>query len=112
MQVFWNRWDKLEAEPLVRSREVTRSRVLLECPIGWQWYLGDRLTRQSLGLPAFMVPGPLPPRVQRTNTYTRAELEKFTMPDTILEGLLRRMMDYDTYKEQYLAMSLGVEQEL
>ncbi|KAF7153577.1 hypothetical protein RHSIM_Rhsim01G0151200 [Rhododendron simsii] len=34
------------------------------------------------------------------------------MPDTNLEGLLRRTMDYDAYKERYLAMSLGVEQEL
>ncbi|KAF7117131.1 hypothetical protein RHSIM_RhsimUnG0002600 [Rhododendron simsii] len=77
-------------ECLVRSREVTKSRVLLECPLGWQWYLGDWVTCQSLGLPMFVVLESLPPRVQRTDTYTRAELEQFTLPDTNLEGLLRR----------------------
>lgn len=112
MQIHWRCWDGLEAECLVRSRELTRSRVILECPLGWQWYLGDRVTRQSLGLPVFVVPGPLPPRVQRTNTYMRAELERFTVPDNNLDGLLRRTMDYGAYKERYLAMSLGVEQEL
>ncbi|KAF7147744.1 hypothetical protein RHSIM_Rhsim03G0182300 [Rhododendron simsii] len=50
--------------------------------------------------------------VSRTDTYTRAELEQFTVPNTNLEGFLRRTMDYDAYKERYLAMSLGVEQEL
>ncbi|XP_058186676.1 uncharacterized protein LOC131303698 isoform X2 [Rhododendron vialii] len=110
--VHWKCWDRLEAGCMVRSREVTRSRVLLECPLGWQWYSGNRVTRQSLGLPTFVVPGPLPPRVQGTNTYTRAELEQFTVLDTDLEGLLRRTMEYDAYKERYLARSLGVEQEL
>ncbi|KAI8555055.1 hypothetical protein RHMOL_Rhmol05G0144700 [Rhododendron molle] len=61
--VYWDRWARLEADFLPRSREVTRSRVLLECPLGWQWYLGDRVTRQSLGLPEFVVPGALSPRV-------------------------------------------------
>ncbi|KAI8571786.1 hypothetical protein RHMOL_Rhmol01G0146000 [Rhododendron molle] len=43
--VHWDRWAKLEVELLARSREATQSRVLLECPLGWQWYLGDRVTR-------------------------------------------------------------------
>ncbi|XP_058217451.1 protein MAINTENANCE OF MERISTEMS-like [Rhododendron vialii] len=43
--VRWDRWAGMEADFLPRSREVTRSRVLLECPLGWQWYLGDRVTR-------------------------------------------------------------------
>ncbi|KAI8568371.1 hypothetical protein RHMOL_Rhmol02G0193300 [Rhododendron molle] len=73
--VHWDRWTRLETDFLPRSREVTRSRVLLECPLGWQWYLGDRVTRQSLGSPEFVVPGPHPPLVQRTETYTRAKLE-------------------------------------
>ncbi|KAF7133472.1 hypothetical protein RHSIM_Rhsim09G0076100 [Rhododendron simsii] len=50
--------------------------------------------------------------VSRTETYTRGELKHFIAPDTNLEGFLRRTMDYDAYKERYLAMSLGVEQEL
>lgn len=81
-------------------------------PLGLAMVPGDRVTRQSLGLPAFVVPGPLPPRIQRTDTYTRAELEQFTVPNANLEGLLRRTMDYEAYKERYLAISLGVEREL
>ena len=101
----------MEAEFLPRSREVTRSRVLLECPLGWQWYLGDRVTRQSLGLPTFVVPGLLPPLVQRTESYTRAELELYTVPDTDLERHLRRSLDYADYADRHLATSLGVEEE-
>jgi hypothetical protein len=112
LQVHWGRWARVEAAYLSRSREVTRSRVLLECPLGWQWYLGDRVTRQSLGLPVFVVPGVLPPRVQRTGTYTRAELEQFTVPDTDLERHLRRALDYTIYVNSHLAISLGVEEEL
>ncbi|XP_058192087.1 protein MAINTENANCE OF MERISTEMS-like [Rhododendron vialii] len=98
--VHWDRWAGMEADFLPRSREVTRSRVLLECPLGWQWYLGDRVTRQSLGLPAFAVPGLLPPRVQRTESYTCAELELFTVPDTDLERHLRRSLDYAAYADR------------
>ncbi|KAI8555163.1 hypothetical protein RHMOL_Rhmol05G0153400 [Rhododendron molle] len=112
MQVHWDRWARVEADFLPRSREVTRSRVLLECPLGWQRYLGDRVTRQSLGPPEFIVPGPLPPRVQRTETYTRAELKQFTVPDTDLERHLWRTLDYAAYRDRYLATSLGVEREL
>lgn len=69
-------------------------------------------TRQSLDLPAFVIPGPLPPRVQRIESYTRAELEQFTVPDTDLERCLRRTLDYMAYRDRYLATSLGVEREL
>ncbi|KAF7149407.1 hypothetical protein RHSIM_Rhsim03G0101800 [Rhododendron simsii] len=50
--------------------------------------------------------------ISRTDTYTRAELKQFTVPNTNLEGFLRRTMDYEAYKERYLATGLGVEQEL
>ncbi|KAI8571124.1 hypothetical protein RHMOL_Rhmol01G0093900 [Rhododendron molle] len=110
--VHWDRWARMEADFLLRSREVTRSRVLLECPLGWQWYLGDRVTRQLLGSPEFIVSGPLLPREQRTETYTRAELEQFTVPDTDLERYLRRTLDYAAYRDRHLATSLGVEKEL
>ncbi|KAI8572044.1 hypothetical protein RHMOL_Rhmol01G0167700 [Rhododendron molle] len=50
--------------------------------------------------------------VQRTETHTRAELEQFTVPDTDLERYLWRTLDYATYKDRYLATSLGVEREL
>ncbi|KAI8568393.1 hypothetical protein RHMOL_Rhmol02G0195400 [Rhododendron molle] len=81
--VHWDRWARLEAEFLPRSREVTQSRVLLKCPLGWQW----------------------------TESYTRAELELFTVPDTNLERHFRRTLEYAAYVGQYLATSLGVEEE-
>ncbi|KAI8542717.1 hypothetical protein RHMOL_Rhmol08G0160800 [Rhododendron molle] len=45
-----------EPEYLARSRAVTASRVLLESAFDWQWYVGDRVTRQSLGYAVFQVP--------------------------------------------------------
>ncbi|KAI8568937.1 hypothetical protein RHMOL_Rhmol02G0239600 [Rhododendron molle] len=83
-QVEWNPWRTSGPEPeyLAQSRVVTASRVLLESAFGWQWYLGDRVVRQSLGYPEFQVPGPLPPRASHTGDYTLAELERYTRPDT------------------------------
>lgn len=36
--VHWDLWDGLDEPYLAQSREVTRGRVLLESPYGWQWY--------------------------------------------------------------------------
>ncbi|KAI8559790.1 hypothetical protein RHMOL_Rhmol04G0201900 [Rhododendron molle] len=62
-QINWDLWRVAGAKPeyLAKSRAVTASRVLLESTFSWQWYLGDRVTRQSLGYAKFHVPGPLPP---------------------------------------------------
>lgn len=70
------------------------------------------MTRQSLEFSAFVVPGPLPPQAQRTETYTCAKLELFIVPDTDLERYLRRALDYEAYRDRYLASTLGVEEEL
>ncbi|KAI8530384.1 hypothetical protein RHMOL_Rhmol11G0054100 [Rhododendron molle] len=109
-QVEWNPWRTSGPEPeyLAQSRAVTASRVLLESAFGWQWYLGDRVVRQSLGLPEFQVPGPLPPRASHTGDYTLAELERFTRPDTELVRHLRPTMDYAAYQRDRLARPLGV----
>ncbi|XP_058219438.1 protein MAINTENANCE OF MERISTEMS-like [Rhododendron vialii] len=63
-QIEWDPWRVARPEPeyLARSRVVMASRVLLESAFGWQWYLGDRVTHQSLGFTEFQAPGPLPPR--------------------------------------------------
>lgn len=108
LQVRWGVWDGLEADYLPRSREMTRGRVLLESPYGWQWYLGDRVVRQSLRRPAPVVPGPLPPRVLRTDSYTLEELIQFTTLDADLDRYLRPTEDYTAYQRQYLAGPLGV----
>ena len=94
---------------LVRSRELTRSRVQLECPYGWRWYLGDRVSRQSLGIDHFRVPSPLPPLVQRTEEYTRAEIERYTVPTEVVFGL---SMDYEGYLSTHLAYDLDMENRL
>ncbi|KAI8567918.1 hypothetical protein RHMOL_Rhmol02G0158400 [Rhododendron molle] len=109
-QVDWNPWRVVRPEPeyLARSRAVTASRVLLESAFGWQWYLGDRVTSQSLGHLEFQVPGPLPPQASHTGDYTLAKLERFTRPDTELTRYLRPERDYAVYQQDHLAGSLGV----
>ncbi|XP_058192286.1 uncharacterized protein LOC131309706 [Rhododendron vialii] len=108
-QVDWNPWSGAEPEPayLAESRVVTASRVLLESAFGWRWYLGDRVTRQSLGALDFQVPGPLPPHASHTDKYTLAELRRFTVP-TGLAAFLRPERDYAVYRRQHLARPLGV----
>ena len=110
LQVAWDPW-RVEGRPdpeyLVRSRVVSASRVLLESAFGWQWYLGDRVTRQSLGSSEFVIPGPLPPRASHTGRYTLGQLRRFTVP-TSAAAFLRRGRDYAVYRRQYLAGPLGV----
>ncbi|KAI8535785.1 hypothetical protein RHMOL_Rhmol10G0201000 [Rhododendron molle] len=109
-QINWDPWRTTRPEPeyLTRSRAITAGRVLLESAFGWQWYLGDRVTCQSLGYAEFQVPGPLPPRASHTSTYTRAELERFMQPDTELTRYLRPEMDYAAYQRDRLAGPLGI----
>ncbi|KAI8537838.1 hypothetical protein RHMOL_Rhmol09G0055200 [Rhododendron molle] len=109
-EINWNPWRVAGAEPeyLAESRVITASRVLLESAFGWQWYLGDRVTRRSLGYTAFQVPGRLPPRASHTSTYTRAELERFTRPDTELTRYLRPEKDYAEYQRDRLARPLSI----
>ncbi|KAI8563759.1 hypothetical protein RHMOL_Rhmol03G0134000 [Rhododendron molle] len=97
-----------EPEYLAQSRAVTASRVLLESAFGWQWYLGDRVTRQSLGYLEFQVPGPLPPQASHTGDYTLEELERFTRPDTELTRHLCPTKDYAAYQRDHLERPLGV----
>ncbi|KAI8524803.1 hypothetical protein RHMOL_Rhmol13G0178100 [Rhododendron molle] len=109
-QINWNPWRVAGAEPeyLARSRAITASRVLLESAFGWQWYLGDRVSCQSLGYTAFQVPGRLPPRASHTSTYTQAELERFTRLDAELNRYLHPEMDYAEYQRDRLARPLGI----
>ena len=106
LQVRWNPWGRADLSYLARSREVTRGRILLESPFGWRWYLGERVSRQSLELPEFRVPGPLPPRVQRTQEYTVGELETFTVLDT--ELVFDPSADYPDYVRDFLAYTLDL----
>ncbi|KAI8551022.1 hypothetical protein RHMOL_Rhmol06G0152500 [Rhododendron molle] len=81
-QINWDPWRVARVEPeyLARSRAVTASRV----------------------------PWALPPRASHTGTYTRAELERFTQPDTELTRYLHPEMGYAAYQRGRLAGSLGI----
>jgi hypothetical protein len=107
--VEWDPWrvEGPEPEYLALSRAVTASRVLLESAFRWQWYLGDRVARQSLGTVQFVVPGPLPPRASHTGRYTLRQLQQFTVPAAAFP-LLRPGRDYAVYQRQRLAGVLGV----
>ncbi|KAI8538349.1 hypothetical protein RHMOL_Rhmol09G0096000 [Rhododendron molle] len=108
-QVDWDPWVSADPEPeyLARSRVVAASRVLLESAFGWQWYLGDRVTRQSLGLTKFLVPRPLLSRASHTDRYMLAELPRFIVPEAA-SSFTRPGRDYAIYQRQHLARPLGV----
>ncbi|KAF7136629.1 hypothetical protein RHSIM_Rhsim08G0127600 [Rhododendron simsii] len=88
------------------------SRVLLESPFGWQWYLGERVTRQSLGLAEFRVPAGVPLFMLRTGDYTREEIERHTRPVEDLTAYLSPSLDYAGYRERYLAYRLRMVERL
>lgn len=108
--VHWNVWGRWRQPYLTQSREMTRGGVLLESPYGWQWYLGERVLRQSLGIDFFRVPGPLPSRVQRTHEYTSVEVEAYTVLDVQL--VFDPSLDYAGYVRSTLAHSLDMERRL
>ncbi|KAF7134587.1 hypothetical protein RHSIM_Rhsim08G0143300 [Rhododendron simsii] len=110
--VLWKLWTGLQADFLVQSREVTRNRILLESPFGWQWYLGERVTRQSLGLAEFRVPVGVPLLMLRTGDYTREEIERHTRPVEDLTAYLSPSLDYAGYRERYLAYRLRMVERL
>ncbi|KAI8542263.1 hypothetical protein RHMOL_Rhmol08G0125200 [Rhododendron molle] len=111
-QVYLRIWDRFEISYVAQSREVARGMVLFESPYGWQWYLGDRVSRQSLRLDTFRVPGPFHTLVQRAGQYTRREIERFTRPDLELEAFFQAGVGYAAdnaeYQAQYLMQSLGI----
>ncbi|KAF7133116.1 hypothetical protein RHSIM_Rhsim09G0078100 [Rhododendron simsii] len=110
--VLWNLQTGLQADFLVRSREMTRNRVLLESPFGWQWYLGERVTHQSLGLTEFRVPASVPLFMLRTRDYTREEIERHTSPVEDLTAYCSPSLDFAGYRERYLAYLLRMEERL
>ena len=96
----WDIWDGFEA--LQEARALSRSRVLLECGVGWEWFLGDHVCRQTMGSPHPVVPGPLPPRISDMTSFTLAEVEEYVVP-VDAGGLLRHGEDYAAYQQQRLA---------
>ena len=91
----WDIWDSFES--LREARELSKTRLLLECDVGWEWFLGDRPCRQTMGLPHPVVPGPLPPRTSDTMSFTLAEVVEYVVP-VDASGLLRHGEDYAAYQ--------------
>ncbi|XP_058180121.1 protein MAINTENANCE OF MERISTEMS-like [Rhododendron vialii] len=87
-RVHWCIWDRFEIPYVAQSREVTRGMVLLESPYGSEWYLGDRVSRESLRLDTLLVLGPLLPLVLTMSEYMLEEVERFTQPDSQLKPLI------------------------
>lgn len=108
-QVKWNVWDRLNKDYLVRSRVLTQSRVLLECPYGWQWYMGDRVSHQSLEIDHFRVLSPIHPFVQRTHEYIQAEIERYIV---LIEVIFSPSIDYEGYINTHLVNDLDMENRL
>ncbi|KAI8574623.1 hypothetical protein RHMOL_Rhmol01G0368500 [Rhododendron molle] len=102
------KWSKEYMGSKEKKDSLNAYRLYLDELKASQWYLGDRVTRQSLGYTEFRVPGLLPPRASHTRDYTLAELEQFTRPDTELTRHLRPDMDYAAYQRAHLARPLGV----
>lgn len=100
MQVKWDVWagiDESATPDLLRSREATRKRILLEGPFCRQWYLGERVVRQSLGYKSFRVPKPIPHSMLSTNTLTVEDLGKWTQGEDATV-FLEETGDYSEYR--------------
>lgn len=110
MQVKWDVWagiDESATPDLLRSREATRKRILLEGPFCRQWYLGERVVRQSLGYKSFRVPKPIPHSMLSTNTLTVEDLGKWTQGEDATV-FLEETGDYSEYRALRLMPALGV----
>ena len=52
----WGKFEDQLPTYVQQSTQFTKSRVLLDGPCGYAWYLGERVTVQSLGLSSSLVP--------------------------------------------------------
>lgn len=108
-QVKWDVWagiDERAFADLLRSREVASKRILLEGPYCRQWYLGERVVRQSLGYGAFRVPKPIPQLSSRK--LTKDVLIEWLEGQDAAAFLEEEGMDYREYRTQRLMGPLGV----
>ncbi|KAF7124804.1 hypothetical protein RHSIM_Rhsim12G0012200 [Rhododendron simsii] len=102
-EVNWDLWamiDPVVHADLLRSRQATGQRILLEGPFCRQWYLGERVVRQSLGYNVFRVPKPIPFSMLNAKHLTMEDVEKWTKGEdaaTFLEG-----GDYEEYRVKRL----------
>lgn len=108
-QVNWNVWagvDPIAHADLLRSRQATGRRILLEGPFCRQWYLGERVVRQSLGYDAFKVPKPIPSSMLNTRSLTVKDVAQWTEGEDAT-ACLEESGDYEEYMVQMLMPALG-----
>lgn len=63
MQVKWDVWagiERVASLDLLRSMQANGRRILLEGPFCREWYLGERVVRQSLGHDFLELPKHIP----------------------------------------------------
>lgn len=80
-------------------------RILLEGPFCREWYLRERVVRQSLGYGAFRV-SKLIPRLSSRN-LTKDELVEWLEGQDAIAFLEEEGQDYGEYKTQWLMGPLG-----
>ncbi|KAF7123143.1 hypothetical protein RHSIM_Rhsim12G0012800 [Rhododendron simsii] len=110
-QVNWDVWagvDPVVHADLLRSRQATGRRILLEGPFCRQWYLGERVVRQSLGYDVFRVPKSIPFSMLNMRILTVEDLEKWTEGEDAAT-FLEESGDYEEYMVQRLMPVLGVD---
>lgn len=82
------------------AEETNQFRILLEGPVCWAWYLGERFLRQTLGLPEQIVPLLPPIDMRQTEIYPPHEMDDYTI-GWEAEG------DYAEYVQTYIMRPLS-----
>ncbi|KAF7123811.1 hypothetical protein RHSIM_Rhsim12G0011200 [Rhododendron simsii] len=108
-QVNWDLWamiDPMVHADLLRSRQATGQRILLEGPFCRQWYLGERVVRQSLGYNVFRVPKPIPFSMLNAKHLTMEDVERWTKGEDAAT-FLEEGGDYEEYRVKRLMPIFG-----
>lgn len=103
-QVNWNPWGEIEPTlpPEIRhAKELSRRRILFEGPSGQFWFLGERLSMQTLGSPQPMVPLPPPMSVRLTASFSIEELEG-CFKGFPAERFIDHSGNYDDFRASFL----------
>ncbi|ONI09437.1 hypothetical protein PRUPE_5G238200 [Prunus persica] len=104
--VNWNPWgtnDSELPEEVKKTVPATRKRILLEGPAGSAWFLGERVTMQSLGTPSPQVPK-IPPRTMLADykLSNESEVEEAVNGYPASEWVAPRSSDYADYRDEYI----------
>ncbi|XP_058213858.1 protein MAIN-LIKE 2-like [Rhododendron vialii] len=108
--VIWDVWagvDPVVHADLLRSGQANGRRILLEGPFCRQWYLGERVVRQSLGYDVFRVPKPIPTSMLNTRSLTVEDVARWTKGEDAAT-FLEESGDYEEHMVQRLTPVLGV----